>query len=47
MEAELGLCGADSVYLVAAIHLDIPLSSLNADQCMCAGQRFRRVDITQ
>ncbi len=39
LAAELGLRGADSVYVAVASHLDIPLATLDADQRDRAARR--------
>jgi len=46
LAAELGLRGADSVYVALAARLDLPLMTLDADQKARAGGRIRILEIS-
>jgi predicted nucleic acid-binding protein len=39
LAAELGLCGADSVYMAVAVRLNLPLATLDADLKARAAKR--------
>jgi predicted nucleic acid-binding protein len=43
--ANLGLRGADSIYVSVAYQLDLPLTSLDLDQAQRAGSQIKLIDI--
>ena len=46
LAAELGLRGADSTYVAAAVRLDLPLMTLDSDQRERAAKRIQVLEIS-
>jgi len=47
LAAQLGLCGADSIYVALAARLDLPLMTLDVDQRERAAKRIKVLEISK